>query len=124
MGVRVPRDGEYRGVELYAGQSAERIENVAKPAIDHVLDVIGDDVERLDWFAVIRTNPPEARLIAKARAVTLWHMHAEERLRRPGLSIEKILAAAPGLDDIDCYDPNNHWSDLDPPPSAIVFSKK
>ena len=77
---RIPVVEIYRGVGIEDQQPPERIEFV-KREIDRVHRMSG--VDELADYAGDPLNPPEARMLAGARAEALWELAGEERRPRP-----------------------------------------
>jgi hypothetical protein len=80
----------YRGVEIYGGQSVERIA-AAKREIDAVIAL--SDRRRLAGFACDAANAPEARLLAKHKALA-----SLERRQRRMFDVDHLSAATVGID--------------------------
>ena len=112
MSDRIPTDGSYRGVPLHAGQSAERIETVVKPAIDHVSDL--SEAIALADYAAEPANPPEARLFAAARVEAIWTLAAEGRAVRPLVDLRRVRASVAGLNSAIWQDPDRYGTLLEP----------
>ena len=112
IGGRLPTDGAHRGVELFAGQPAERIEEIVRPAIDAVHGIAS--AQALVAYAGDPRHPPEARLLAAARVEALWQLAAEGRAIRPLVDLDRLRASVAGLDSVLWQDPERHGSDLDP----------
>ena len=108
---RLPIAGSHRGVDLFADQSAERIEHVVKPAIDQVLGM--SSAIGLVAYAGDARHPPEARLLAAARVEALWQLAAEGRAIRPLVDLDRLRASVAGLDSVTWTDPVRHGSLLD-----------
>ena len=109
-GDQIPVVEVYRGVGIEDQQPPERVELV-KCAIDHVHRMSGAD-ELVDYADDAR-HPPEARMLAGARAEALWELAAEERRLRPGISLEKLRASTAGLGSRRWRDPWRYCSLLD-----------
>jgi hypothetical protein len=101
----------YRGVGIENQQPPERIELV-KREIDRVHRMSGT-VELAD-YAGDAGHPPEARMLAGARAEALWELAGEERRHRP-ISLELLRAATAGLGCRRWRDPDRYASLLDEP---------
>lgn len=92
----IPIEGEHRGVGLHSGQSKARL-TVVRRDIDraHALQ----DIEDLVPFADDPANAPEARLLARAKALAILDDAVERRAprsRTATLSRERIKASAAG----------------------------
>jgi hypothetical protein len=103
----------YRGIGIEDRQPLERIELVVKPSIDRVQTMSNPDL--LAAYADDAANPPEARMLAGARAEALWELAAEERRLRPTIDMEKLRASTAGLGSRRWRDPERHSSLLDVP---------
>lgn len=101
----------YRGVGIEDQQPPERIELV-KSEIDRV-HRMGGIVELAD-YAGDANLPPEARMLAGARAEALWELAGEERRQRP-VSLEQLRCATAGLGCQRWRDPDCYASLLDQP---------
>jgi hypothetical protein len=101
----------YRGVGIEDQQPPERIKFV-KSEIDRVHRMSGTD-ELADYAGDPR-HPPEARMLAGARAEALWELAGEERRHRP-ISLELLRAATAGLGCRRWRDPDCFASLLDEP---------
>jgi hypothetical protein len=101
----------YRGVGIEDQQPLERIELV-KCEIDRV-HRLSDAGELADYAGDAR-HPPEARMLAEARAEALWEIAGEERRSRP-VSLERLRAATAGLGTRRWRDPDRYASLLDGP---------
>ncbi len=86
----IPVIETYAGVGVHDAQPRDRIERRVKPEIDRVLQM--GDMERLAGYAVDIRNPPEARLLAGAKAEGFFQLAVSERRARPDLDIEKLRA--------------------------------
>jgi hypothetical protein len=101
----------YRGVGIEDQQPPERIKFV-KCEIDRVHRM--SDTDELADYAGDARHPPEARMLAGARAEALWEIAGEERRHRP-ISLELLRAATAGLGSKTWRDPDSHCSLLDQP---------
>jgi hypothetical protein len=101
----------YRGVGIEDQQPPERIKFV-KCEIDRVHRMC--DTDELADYAGDARHPPEARMLAGARAEALWELAGEERRHRP-ISLELLRAATAGLGSKTWRDPYSHCSLLDQP---------
>lgn len=110
---RIPIVEAYRGVGIHDFQPAQRIEEVVKPEIDRVYGM--STAQALVAYVTDPTNPPEARLFAKARCVALWQLAAESREVRPSLSLSMLDAYTAGLDSQRWLDPNFYGTLLEHP---------
>ena len=115
---KIPTDGVHRGVPLHAGQSAERLRVVRSDIDDaHALQEIDDLVA----FADDTGRAPEARLLAKAKALATLDDAIDRRAPRSRTTVwsrERIKASAPALDSLRWRSPFHYGSKLDvrPPP--------
>jgi hypothetical protein len=91
----------YRGVDIFAFQSRERIESTVKPAIDHVFTI--DDADALWRYVLAPMNPPEARIWGGARLTAMIERRADKRLPLLDVTARDVRAAIAGL--------NSHWAD-------------
>lgn len=107
-----PRDGEHRGVALYAGQSAERLAT-AKREIDVVFGMSAV-ADLLVWAADPR-RAPESRLLAQAKLLTMIDEAAAAR-RAPPVDPARVRALCAGVDSVVWFHPPTWRSDLDQPP--------
>ena len=109
----------HRGCEIYADQSDARIRK-ARRQIDKVIAMA--DPRRLAAFAADAKNSPEARLLAKRKA-----MASREDRQRALVSVELLHAATIGIDRcttplgreigfIDAARANSPWPDAWLPP--------
>lgn len=107
----IPSQGEYRGVKIDRFQSQERVDDVVRPAIDHVMRTtdIGD---LFDYLATVR-NPLEARRLAGARLLTQYEQAIEDRAPRPNIDQGKVRAWLAGLDSLEWISSGYYCSDLD-----------
>lgn len=112
MSDHVPTEGSYRGIALHAGQPAERIKKIVRPAIDHVFSL--SDAVALADYAAEPTHVPEARLFAAARVRAIWDLAAEGRAIRPLVNMARVRASVAGLDSTTWQDPNYYGSLLEP----------
>lgn len=113
---QIPTIGEYRGVPIHDFQSAERVETVVRPAIDHVLTL--SDIGALFDYAANNHNPPEARLFAAAKARACHDIASSSRTLRPDVDLKLLDAHVAGLDSLDWTSPDLYGSDCDPRPGA------
>jgi hypothetical protein len=101
----------YRGVGIEDQQPPERIKFV-KSEIDRIHRMSGAD--ELFAYSSDPLNPPEARMLAGARAEALCELAAEERRPRT-ISLERLRAATAGLGCRRWRDPDCFASLLDEP---------
>jgi hypothetical protein len=99
----------YRGVGIEDQQPRDRI-GLVKREIDRVHRMSGTD--ELADYAGNAKNPPEARMLAGARAEALCEIAGEERRLRP-ISLEKLRASTAGLGCRRWRDPDRFCSLLD-----------
>jgi hypothetical protein len=76
MSPRMPIIKRYRNVGIHDFQDRERIETVVRPAIDLVYQMRG--AAELYEYATDRRNPPEARLLARAKVEAIHELRATE----------------------------------------------
>jgi hypothetical protein len=100
----------YRGVGIEDQQPLERI-GLVKREIDRVHRM--SDADELADYAGDAGHPPEARMLAGARAEALWELAAEERRLRPTISLERLRASTAGLGSRTWRDPDRFASLLD-----------
>ena len=86
----------YRGVGIHDCQPRQRIETRVKPEIDFIYDL--DDVAILMDYAGNCGNPPEARMLAGAKLMAMWHIAGIERRVRPNVDLDRVQAVIAGLD--------------------------
>ena len=103
----IPVVETYRGVGIEDQQPPERIELV-KREIDRVHRMSG--IVELADYAGDAVHPPEARMLAGARAEALWELAGEERRQR-----ELLRAATAGLGCQRWRDHDRYASLLDGP---------
>jgi hypothetical protein len=101
----------YRGVGIEDQQPPERIKLV-KREIDRVHRL--SDADELADYADDARNPPEARMVAGARAEVSWEIAGEERRLRP-VNLERLRASTAGLGCRRWRDPERYASLLDGP---------
>lgn len=111
---RIPIDGVHRGVGLHAGQTEARLV-VVRRDIDaaHALQYI----EELVAFADAPRNAPEARMLAKAKALAILDDAVERRAprsRTTALDRQRVNASAVGLDSLRCRSTHYYCSIYDP----------
>jgi len=82
----------YRGVEIYGFQSPDRVAE-ARRQIDAVIAMAG--ARRLCEFACDAANAPEARLLAKNKALA-----SLEKRQRTLIDVDRLSAATIGCDRI------------------------
>lgn len=111
---RIPIAEFYRGVGVHDSQPRRRIDLVVKPAIDKVHEM--NDVEALFAYAGDILNPPEARLLAAAKAEASWQIAADERRVRPDINLDKLHARVAGLNSRRWRNPWAYCSLLDVSP--------
>lgn len=90
-----PECPEYRGVKLDDHQSLRRIEDIVKPAIDHVMAT--DDVVTLFDYCRDPAHPPEARGLCEGKILGAWEAATQERRIRPDVELETVMAHCAGL---------------------------
>ena len=93
---RIPAVEIYRGVRVHDAQSQERIDRAVKPAIDRVLAMASAG----ELVAVVgnRSWPPEARLAAAAVIEAMFEASIAQRLERPKVDHDYVIACVAGLD--------------------------
>ena len=99
----------YRGVGIEDQQPPKRI-GLVKREIDRVHRMSAND--ELANYAGDARHPPEARMLAGARAEALCEIAGEERRLRP-ISLEKLRASTAGLGSRCWRDPARYASLLD-----------
>jgi hypothetical protein len=110
---RIPTDGEYRGVDLHAGQSETRLVTVRRD-IDAAHLLV--DLAKLVAFADDAANAPEARLFARAKALATLDEAVDRRAPRQRgaeLSRERIRASTMACDLLKWQSPVFYCSLLD-----------
>lgn len=111
---RIPVAEIYRGIGVHCDQSRDRVERVVKPSVDKVLSM--NDVAALYDLAGDITQPPEARLLAGAKALAAFELAAEDRRVRPDIDLDRLRARVAGLDCRRWRHPLLFCSLLDTPP--------
>jgi hypothetical protein len=106
----IPIVETYRGVGIHDCQSANRVEDV-KRAIDVVHEMF--DIAGLVEFAADVSNPPEARLLAAAKAKSAWDLAADSREVRPEIELDRLRASTAGLGWVEWRDPEHYCSLLE-----------
>jgi hypothetical protein len=106
---QIPVVETYRGVGIEDQQPPARVKFV-KSEIDRVHRMSGTD--ELADYAGDAGHPPEARMLAGARAEALCEIAGEERRLRP-ISLEKLRASTAGLGSRCWRDPDRYASLLD-----------
>ena len=94
MTGELPISETYKGVAIFAGQSAKRVALVRKE-IDRVSKI--GDLEQLFEIAGDCAWPPEARLFAGARCLAGLQLATERRQARPDIDAERVEARTAGL---------------------------
>ena len=113
----IPSKGKHRGVALHGDQSPGRL-NLVRAEIDHVLDELNDPASLLN-FASDSAFSPEARLCAAAKGRATLDQARDERQSMKGVTSEKFVVAAAGL-DLPCWQSPRHFcSDLDDHDRAV-----
>jgi hypothetical protein len=110
MSDPIPVHETYRGVGIHAGQPPERVA-VVKQAIDEVLALA--DARTLFDYAGNIAKPPEARLLAAAKAEACFEIAAEERRVRPDIDLDVLRARIAGLGAAKWQDPRFYCSLFD-----------
>jgi hypothetical protein len=103
MSDRMPTVGLYRGVPLFDFHPLDRIDETVKPAIDAIHAM--NDVEELYEYALDYLNPPEARLLAKAKIQAIFETRAGAHESRGDVDMDRLNAATTGLDSLTWTDP-------------------
>lgn len=109
---RFPTEGVYRGVRLNAFQGPARLV-IVKVAIDAVHD-LADPLALFEYAGDV-TNPPEARLFARAKVEAAFEIAAETRWSRPPVDLNLLRARTAGLASRRWADPYFYASRLDQP---------
>jgi hypothetical protein len=109
-GRPIPFIGHYRGIGLHNYQDEARLQ-VVRDAIDRVIDI--SDLVELVAFARNVHEPPEARLLARSKALAILESHDRQR---HAISFDQIMATAVGLSTQAWRSPTHFCSDLDVPP--------
>jgi hypothetical protein len=99
----LPISETYKGVAIFANQSAKRV-RLVKREIDKIGKV--SDLEQLFAIAGDCAWSPEARLFAGARCLAGLQLLTERRQARPDIDAERVEARTAGLASI-------RWADLD-----------
>lgn len=86
----------YRGVGIHNGQSADRIERVVKPEIDHVFSL--REIDSLVAYCGDPTRAPESWILAAAMVEGMFGVAIDERRARPDVDLEFVRACVAGLD--------------------------
>jgi hypothetical protein len=107
----MPIVATHRGVGIHAFQTTERIASVVRPAIDHVFTL--DDPRELMSYVRSMSNPPEARLFAKAKLLVLFDLAVERREARPKIDRELVEVITAGLESLYWADPASFCALLD-----------
>jgi hypothetical protein len=100
----------YKGVAIFAGQSAKRV-GLVKKEIDRVNKI--SDPMRLFEIAGDVAWSPEGRLLAAARCLAGLERATERREVRPDIDREDVEACTAGLATIPWADPFRYCSLLD-----------
>ena len=88
--ARIPHDGEYKGVPIFAGQSERRLK-IVRQHIDAVCEM--GDVRELVSACRDQSMAAEARLWAFARIRTICEQAQDERRVLPrGVDLEELQA--------------------------------
>lgn len=90
MSPRMPVVEKYRAVGIHDFQDREQVETVVKPAIDLVYQMTG--AAELYAFATDRREPPEARLLAKAKVEAIHELRASEHGNRGDIDLDMLRA--------------------------------
>jgi hypothetical protein len=107
----------YKGVAIFAGQSAQRVALV-KREIDKVNKI--SDLVQLFEIAGDCAWSPEGRLFAGARCCAGLQLATERRAARPDIDREDVEARTAGLASIRWADPFRYCSLLDAHPERAV----
>jgi hypothetical protein len=105
MREAIPAIGRYRGVELHAFQTEQRIRDVVVPEIDLVLTM--EDVGALVTFLANAEHAPEGRLLAFRRLIAPAE-HAKAARQKSTLDIDRIKATVAALDSLHWADPSRY----------------
>ena len=117
MTDELPIATTYKGVAMFAGQSAKRVALVRKE-IDRVSKI--GDLEQLFEIAGDCSWSPEGRLYAGARCIAGLQRAAERRESRPDIDKEDVEASTAGLSVVGWAHPSRHCSLLDADPERAV----
>jgi hypothetical protein len=106
--------GQYRGNDIHAFQSEQRIAEIVRPEIDKVLATT--DPEELLEMAGDSSLAPEARLTAEARYRAAYELVVDDHGHtRSAFKLEQAAARTAGLDSMRWVDPSHYGSLLDTP---------
>jgi hypothetical protein len=108
--TEMPIATTYKGVAIFAGQSAKRVALV-KREIDKVNKI--SDLVQLFEIAGDCAFSPEARLLAGAKCVAGLQLATERREVRPDIDREDVEACTAGLASVTWADPFRYCSLLD-----------
>jgi hypothetical protein len=109
----IPSSEFYRGVPVHADQPQQRVAQVVRPEIDHVLAEA--NVSALAGIAGDVTWCPEARLLAAGKAKAIFELAVDERRERPHVDLDRLRASVAGLNSVTWRDPWKYCSLLDTP---------
>lgn len=98
----IPAIEIYRGLQIHAFQSAERIEAVVKPAIDFIMGEAAFNV--LFEYALDAKNPPEAREFARLKCHATRELRAFQHDQRPR-DLEQLDASTAGITGLSWLSP-------------------
>ena len=110
MTDELPIATTYKGVAIFAGQSAPRVALVRKE-VDRVSRI--GNLEQLLAIAGDCAWAPEARIYAGARCIAGLQRATERRESRPDIDKEDVEAATAGLSAVGWAHPSRHCSLLD-----------
>jgi hypothetical protein len=100
--TELPVATTYKGVAIFAGQSAKRVAAVRKE-----VDKVGNIADLLRLFEIAGdcSWSPEARLYAGARCLAGLERSTERREARPDIGREDVEARTAGLSSLSWADP-------------------
>src|SRR4051812_45023841 len=101
----------YKGVGIFAFQSAKRVSRTKKE-IDKITNVA--DLVQLFEVAGDCAWSPEARLLAGARCLAGLQLATERRQARPDIDKEDVEARTAGLSSLTWAHPTRYCTLLDP----------
>jgi hypothetical protein len=108
--TEMPVATRYKGVAIFAGQSAKRVALVRKE-----IDKIGKITDLRQLFAIASNCSwsPEVRIYAAARCLAGLQRAAERREARPDIDPERVAACTAGLASLRWAHPDRFCSLFD-----------